>query len=83
MFCDDNLKNSSFYTGYALESFFKYTEIDNGDEFLLINNDGDKVDKFLIYKKINVLIIISHLVLQRMLIKESNVAKKIKKILCF
>ena len=48
------LKNSSFYTGYALESFFKYTEIDDGDEFLLINNDGDKVEKFSIYKKINV-----------------------------
>jgi len=49
------LKNSSFYTDYALESFFRYTEIDNSDEFLLINNDGDKLDKFSIYKKINVL----------------------------
>ena len=33
------LKSSNFYTGYALESFFKNTVVEADDEFLLINND--------------------------------------------
>jgi GT2 family glycosyltransferase len=49
------LHSSNFYTGYALQSFFKYTEIDDDDEFLLIDNDKSEIEKFLIYKKINII----------------------------
>ena len=45
------LKRSNDYTVRAIESFFKNTEINNDDEFLLIDNDGCELDKFLIYKK--------------------------------
>ena len=37
------LKSSNFYTGYALQSFFKYTEMEDDDEFLLINNDKSEM----------------------------------------
>jgi GT2 family glycosyltransferase len=40
------VKNSNFYTGHALESFFKYTQISNGDEFILIDNDGCDISGF-------------------------------------
>jgi len=49
------LESTNFYTGYALESFFKYTNIDTEDEFLLINNDGCEINKFLIYSKIKII----------------------------
>ena len=49
------LKSSNFYTAYALESFFRQTEIEIEDEFLLIDNDGNKTDKFMTYKKIHIL----------------------------
>ena len=48
------LKSSNFYTGYALESFFKNTVMEADDEFLLINNDYSEIDKFSIYNKINI-----------------------------
>ena len=48
------LKSSNFYTGYALESFFKNTVVEADDEFLLINNDYSETDKFSIYNKINI-----------------------------
>ena len=49
------LKSSNFYTSYALQSFFKYTEIDDDDEFLLIDNDGSEIEQFSFYNKINVI----------------------------
>ena len=39
------LKSSHDYTNYAIDSFFKNTELNNGDEFLLIDNDGCELDK--------------------------------------
>ena len=48
------LKSSNFYTSYALESFFKYTKINDDDEFLLIDNDNNETNKFSVYKKINI-----------------------------
>ena len=49
------LKSSNFYTGYALRSFFKYTEVDDSDEFFLIDNDGSELKNFSLYKKINII----------------------------
>lgn len=49
------LKSSNFYTGYALQSFFKYTNMDDSDEFFLIDNDGSKIENFSLYKKINII----------------------------
>ena len=49
------LKSSNFYTGYALQSFFKYTKMDDGDEFFLIDNDGSELENFSLYKKINII----------------------------
>lgn len=34
-------RNSAFYTGPALESFFRCTELGPDDRFVLIDNDGD------------------------------------------
>ena len=48
------LKSSHFYTKYALQSFFKNTEI-NDDEFLLIDNDGNETNSFSSYKNINII----------------------------
>jgi GT2 family glycosyltransferase len=36
-------RNSAFYTGPALESFFRCTEFGPDDRFVLIDNDGDYV----------------------------------------
>lgn len=52
LFAMVTLKSSHLYTGYAIESFFKNTELHNDDEFLLIDNNGCELDKFSIYKKI-------------------------------
>ena len=49
------LKSSNFYTGYALQSFFKYTKMDDGDEFFLIDNDESELENFSLYKKINII----------------------------
>jgi len=49
------LKSSNVYTDYALKSFFKNTEIDNDDEFLLINNDKCDTKKFSSYNKVEIL----------------------------
>ncbi len=78
-----SLKNSSFYTNYALESFFKCTKIDNNDEFILINNDNDKVDKFLTYQKINVINNKIPFSFAKNVNQGINVAKKNKKNLIF
>ena len=49
------MKNSSHYTGLAIKSFFKCTEINENDEFLLIDNDGNNLDHFSNYKKIKII----------------------------
>ena len=49
------LKSSNFYTNHALQSFFKNTAFDADDEFLLIDNDGNKIDDFSSYNKINII----------------------------
>ena len=49
------MKSSHFYTAYALESFFKCTKLDDSDQFFLIDNDGDDIEKFSIYEKINII----------------------------
>ena len=49
------LKNSNFYTTYALESFFKSTKLENEDEFFLIDNDGCEVKKFSEYEKVKII----------------------------
>ena len=40
------LQKSHIYTSYAIDSFFKNTEFDESDEFLLIDNDGCELDQF-------------------------------------
>tara|TARA_Y100000590_G_C15533508_1_gene944095 strand:+ start:30 stop:902 length:873 start_codon:yes stop_codon:yes gene_type:complete len=49
------LKRSQIYTSHALESFFKNTEFNNDDRFLLIDNDNCQIDQFKIYEKIEVI----------------------------
>jgi len=49
------LKRSHIYTDYALDSFFKNTDFDNDDKFLLIDNDNCEVKKYEIYKKIKII----------------------------
>ena len=49
------LESSNFYTDYALKSFFKNTEIDKDDEFLLINNDKCDANKFTNYNKVKII----------------------------
>ena len=49
------IKRSNMYTNYALESFFKNTELDKNDDFFLIDNDGCETEKFLIHKKIQII----------------------------
>ena len=44
------IKRSNMYTNYALESFFRNTELDKNDEFFLIDNDGCEIEKFLFHK---------------------------------
>ena len=49
------LQRSHLYTTYAIESFFKNTEFNDDDEFILINNDYCELKEFLVYKKIQVI----------------------------
>jgi len=49
------VKSSNFYTSYALESFFSNTEINQDDEFVLIDNDGCEIDKFSTYNRIKII----------------------------
>ena len=55
LFAMVTLRSSHLYTGYAIESFFKNTELHDNDEFLLIDNDGCELDKLSIYKKIKII----------------------------
>jgi len=49
------LKSSNFYTKYALKSFFKNTQLEDGDEFLLINNDCCDIKEFSIHNRIKII----------------------------
>ena len=49
------IKRSNAYTNYALESFFKNTELNENDEFFLIDNDGCELEKYSSYKKIQII----------------------------
>ena len=55
LFAMVTLKSSHLYTGYAIKSFFKNTELHDDDEFLLIDNDGCELGKLSIYKKIKII----------------------------
>ena len=49
------LKASHDYTNYAIDSFFKNTKLNDDDDFLLIDNDQNKLDKISNYKKIDII----------------------------
>ena len=49
------MKSSHLYTGYALDSFFKNTELNNGDQFFLINNDGCELNSSISDKNIQII----------------------------
>ena len=49
------VKNTNFYTDYALKSFFKNTALNNDDDFFLIDNDGCETDKFSNFGKIKII----------------------------
>ena len=49
------LKESNIYTIEALKSFFKYTELNDGDDFYLIDNDNSANGQFSIYEKLKLI----------------------------
>jgi len=49
------IKNTNYYTDYALKSFFKNTPINDDDDFFLIDNDGCETSKFSTYGKIKII----------------------------
>ena len=49
------VKNTNYYTDYALKSFFKNTPINDDDDFFLIDNDGCETDRFSTYGKIKII----------------------------
>ena len=49
------VQRSNTYTNYALESFFKNTELNENDEFFLIDNDGCELEQYSSYKKIQII----------------------------
>jgi len=49
------VKSSNFYTEHALKSFFKYTKLNDDDEFILIDNDNCKLDIFSSFAKVKIL----------------------------
>jgi len=49
------VKNTNFYTDYAIKSFFKNTALNNDDDFFLIDNDGCETDKFSNFDKIKII----------------------------
>ena len=55
LFAMVTMRSSTHYTDLAIKSFFKFTEISENDEFLLIDNDGNGVDHFSSYKKIKII----------------------------
>ena len=55
IFAMSTMRSSHFYTSYALKSFYNNTNMDDSDEFLLIDNDGNDMSSFVDYKKINII----------------------------
>jgi len=55
LFAMATMKSSKHYTDFAIKSFFNQTKLDEEDEFLLIDNDGNNTDIFSIYKKIKII----------------------------
>ena len=49
------MKSSNHYTDLAIKSFFKFTEINENDEFLFIDNDGNDIEYLSSYKKIKII----------------------------
>ena len=49
------MESSNFYTKFALKSFFQNTDLDNDDEFFLIDNEKKNVNNFSHYKKIKII----------------------------
>ena len=49
------MKSSNHYTALAIKSFFECTSLEDGDEFLLINNDEGSTNHFFTYKKIKII----------------------------
>ena len=49
------IKRSNQYTGYALDSFFKNTRLDDSDEFFLIDNDGCELNDYFLNEKVKVI----------------------------
>ena len=49
------LKKSNIYTVNALKSFFKYTKLEENDEFFLIDNDNSENNQFSIYDKLKII----------------------------
>ena len=49
------VKNTNYYTDYALKSFFKNTPINDDDDFFLIDIDGCETSKFSTYGKIKII----------------------------
>jgi len=76
-------KGSHFYTAYALKTFFKYTKMGDSDEFLLIDNDGNNMDEFSVYKKISITKNNNPLSFAENVNQGINAAKKNKKNLIF
>ena len=55
LFAMVTMKSSKHYTDFAIKSFFNQTKLDEEDEFLLIDNDGNNTDIFSIYEKIKII----------------------------
>ena len=83
VFAMSTMKSSHFYTAYALESFFKCTKLDDSDQFLLIDNDGNDIDKFSVYEKISIIKNNSPLSFAENVNQGISAAKKRKKNLIF
>ena len=49
------LKESNTYTIEALKSFFKYTELNDDDDFYLIDNVNSANEQFSIYEKLKLI----------------------------
>jgi len=49
------VQRSNTYTNHALKSFFKNTELNENDEFFLIDNDGCELEQYSSYKKIQII----------------------------
>ena len=55
LFAMVTLKKSNIYTVNALKSFFKYTKLEENDEFFLIDNDNSENNQFSIYDGLKII----------------------------